>query len=357
MDNTPAPGDPAPAEPTPVEPAPAEPTRSRLRSDSEHRPSRPDAEPAPAGSVEPTPVEPAPPQPSPPPTLSHRSPRSVPSAAVPSAAVRSGAGRAAVRSAAVCPASRRSAAVRSAAVRSAAVRSAAVRSAAVRSAAVRSAAVRSAAVRSAAVRSGLRRVPSSAERHRHSAGDEPTVGHPVHRHLRSVHHGHPAHRGAHGAWDRDVRGAALGLDPHPAHGSSPRHPGRMGQGDDPPGHPRRGICLLPVPGWIPATRAGRSEPARADHQPGRPIDEPVMGHPPLRVHGPRHRRPPALDRPWDTSLPVGYLGELILWIPILVTGKYPSWAMSLYSGLLRYGARVGAYLLLLPIPYPPFSLS
>jgi hypothetical protein len=54
---------------------------------------------------------------------------------------------------------------------------------------------------------------------------------------------------------------------------------------------------------------------------------------------------------------VGYLGEIILWIPILVTGKYPGWAMSLYSGLLRYMARVYAYLLLLPVPYPPFSLS
>jgi hypothetical protein len=54
---------------------------------------------------------------------------------------------------------------------------------------------------------------------------------------------------------------------------------------------------------------------------------------------------------------VAYLAELILWIPILVTGKYPSWAMSLYSGLLRYMARVYAYLLLLPVPYPPFSLS
>ena len=54
---------------------------------------------------------------------------------------------------------------------------------------------------------------------------------------------------------------------------------------------------------------------------------------------------------------VGYLGEIILWIPILFTGKYPGWAMSFYSGLLRYMARVYAYLLLLPVPYPPFSLS
>jgi hypothetical protein len=54
---------------------------------------------------------------------------------------------------------------------------------------------------------------------------------------------------------------------------------------------------------------------------------------------------------------VGSLAMLVLWIPILINGKYPSWAMSLFSGLLRYSARVGAYALLLPIPYPPFSLS
>ena len=54
---------------------------------------------------------------------------------------------------------------------------------------------------------------------------------------------------------------------------------------------------------------------------------------------------------------VGYLAEIILWIPILVTGKYPGWAMSLYSRILRYIARVYAYILLLPVPYPPFSLS
>jgi hypothetical protein len=54
---------------------------------------------------------------------------------------------------------------------------------------------------------------------------------------------------------------------------------------------------------------------------------------------------------------VGSLAMIVLWIPILINGKYPSWAMSLYSGLLRYSARVEAYLLLLPVPYPPFSLS
>jgi Domain of unknown function (DUF4389) len=54
---------------------------------------------------------------------------------------------------------------------------------------------------------------------------------------------------------------------------------------------------------------------------------------------------------------VAFLAEIILWIPILILGRYPGWAFSLYGGLLRYSARVQAYLLLLPVPYPPFSFS
>ncbi len=54
---------------------------------------------------------------------------------------------------------------------------------------------------------------------------------------------------------------------------------------------------------------------------------------------------------------VAFLLEIVLWIPILVSGKYPGWAMSFYSGVLRYLARLYAYLFLLPVPYPPFSLS
>jgi hypothetical protein len=50
-----------------------------------------------------------------------------------------------------------------------------------------------------------------------------------------------------------------------------------------------------------------------------------------------------------------YISALILWIPILISGRYPEWAVSLYGGFLRYTARVGAYALLLPVPYPPFS--
>jgi hypothetical protein len=51
------------------------------------------------------------------------------------------------------------------------------------------------------------------------------------------------------------------------------------------------------------------------------------------------------------------LSLLVLWIPILISGRYPEWAVSLYGGFLRYSARVGAYALLLPVPYPPFSFS
>jgi hypothetical protein len=47
------------------------------------------------------------------------------------------------------------------------------------------------------------------------------------------------------------------------------------------------------------------------------------------------------------------LSLIVLWIPILLTGKYPGWAISLYGTLFRYATRVSAYLLFLPVPYPP----
>jgi len=80
---------------------------------------------------------------------------------------------------------------------------------------------------------------------------------------------------------------------------------------------------------------------------------------PLRAHGPLHRAHYPHLIVLGILMLVGYLGEIILWIPILFTGKYPGWAMSFYSGLLRYmgPAPICAYLLLLPVPYPPFSLS
>ncbi len=57
-----------------------------------------------------------------------------------------------------------------------------------------------------------------------------------------------------------------------------------------------------------------------------------------------------------TAMLVG-LSLVILWIPILISGRYPGWAVSLYGSFLRFSVRVTAYLLLLPVPYPPFWFS
>jgi hypothetical protein len=54
---------------------------------------------------------------------------------------------------------------------------------------------------------------------------------------------------------------------------------------------------------------------------------------------------------------VMYVLVLIVWIPILLTGKYPGAIANFLGGFSRYAARVAAYIMLLPVPYPPFSLS
>jgi Domain of unknown function (DUF4389) len=48
---------------------------------------------------------------------------------------------------------------------------------------------------------------------------------------------------------------------------------------------------------------------------------------------------------------------LVLWIPILASGRYPEWAASFYTSTLRYTARVMAYAIFLPVPYPPIWLG
>jgi hypothetical protein len=54
---------------------------------------------------------------------------------------------------------------------------------------------------------------------------------------------------------------------------------------------------------------------------------------------------------------VMYVLVLIVWIPILVTGSYPVWAANFFGMFARYAARVSAYIVLMPVPYPPFSVS
>ena len=49
------------------------------------------------------------------------------------------------------------------------------------------------------------------------------------------------------------------------------------------------------------------------------------------------------------------LSVLVTWIPILVNGRFPGWAMDLYEMTYRWYVRVAAYGLLMVEAYPPFS--
>jgi hypothetical protein len=44
---------------------------------------------------------------------------------------------------------------------------------------------------------------------------------------------------------------------------------------------------------------------------------------------------------------------LVLWIPILASGRYPEWAVAFYGFALLYTARVATWVMFLPVPYPP----
>ena len=50
-------------------------------------------------------------------------------------------------------------------------------------------------------------------------------------------------------------------------------------------------------------------------------------------------------------------GTLIAWLSILFTGRYPAVLYRFATGMLRWNARVEAYLLLLHDEYPPFALE
>jgi hypothetical protein len=56
------------------------------------------------------------------------------------------------------------------------------------------------------------------------------------------------------------------------------------------------------------------------------------------------------------NLAVG-LTALLVWIPILMWGRVPELAARIFDAGFRYSVRVGAYALMLPIPYPPFTLD
>jgi len=49
------------------------------------------------------------------------------------------------------------------------------------------------------------------------------------------------------------------------------------------------------------------------------------------------------------------LSVLVTWIPILVNGRFPGWAMDLYEITYRWSTRITAYGVLMVDAYPPFS--
>ena len=52
-----------------------------------------------------------------------------------------------------------------------------------------------------------------------------------------------------------------------------------------------------------------------------------------------------------------YLLQYILWIPVLFTGRYPSWGRDIVGGYVRWSARIQCYFLGLTDQYPPFQLG
>ena len=56
------------------------------------------------------------------------------------------------------------------------------------------------------------------------------------------------------------------------------------------------------------------------------------------------------------GLLVGLL-QLVLWIPVLLTGRYPRWGYAVVGGYLRWNTRMQAFFLGLTDEYPPFRLG
>jgi hypothetical protein len=47
--------------------------------------------------------------------------------------------------------------------------------------------------------------------------------------------------------------------------------------------------------------------------------------------------------------------QLVVWIPVLVNGRYPAWGYAIVGGFLRWVTRVQAYAILAASAYPPLS--
>jgi len=49
--------------------------------------------------------------------------------------------------------------------------------------------------------------------------------------------------------------------------------------------------------------------------------------------------------------------QLVMWIPVLLTGRYPRWGYSFVGGYLRWSTRLQAFMFGLTDEYPPFRLK
>ena len=56
------------------------------------------------------------------------------------------------------------------------------------------------------------------------------------------------------------------------------------------------------------------------------------------------------------AIAVGF-AELVIWIPVLFTARYPDWEYALVAGYLRWETRIGMYFYGLTDSYPAFSFD
>lgn len=54
---------------------------------------------------------------------------------------------------------------------------------------------------------------------------------------------------------------------------------------------------------------------------------------------------------------VCYLLQYVMWIPVLITGRYPAWGHTLYGGTISWRMRMSAFSFGLTDTYPAFGLS
>lgn len=54
---------------------------------------------------------------------------------------------------------------------------------------------------------------------------------------------------------------------------------------------------------------------------------------------------------------VVYVVMFVVWIPVLVNGRFPQVGYDLFGGYLRMTSRVSLWVLLMPMPYPPLGPS